>query len=288
MRVAPPVWDNRAAGRDRAVDREEAGMSTCRWGWVGIFGVGVVVGAACQPASPPEPAADAIVETHDWTYDGETGPEHWGQLNSDFSTCGTGVEQSPIDLAAPAGATTAAITFDYRDSALELVNNGHTIQATYDAGSTIEIDGERYELEQFHLHGPSEHTLGGREYALEIHFVHRSAGGQLAVVGALAEVGPRHAGLAPVFDNLPTEPDLPRAVLEARVAADLILPRDRTAFVYAGSLTTPPCTEGVRWIVLQHPVTVDEQQLEQYHAVMHRNDRPVQPLNGRMVTSGVS
>ena len=265
-------------------------MSGRRWaGSVVVVGFVTVIGSACQPAAPPEPVAEPSVETHDWTYDGDTGPERWGSLNAEFATCATGTEQSPIDLGGAASAVTDAVTFDYHDSSLELVNNGHTVQVSYDAGSTMQVEGERYELEQFHFHGPSEHEVAGREYALEIHFVHQSAAGQLAVVGVFADVGVRHGALAPVLDNLPTEVGLPRAVLDARIAADRILPRNRSAYHYAGSLTTPPCTEGVHWIVLRDALTIDAQQLEQYHAVMHRNDRPVQPPNGRTVaTDGVS
>jgi carbonic anhydrase len=250
-----------------------------------VVGAGLaVVCAACGAEAPPEAADGPIAETRAWSYEAETGPDRWGRLTAEFATCATGIEQSPIDLGTTTTATAApAVSFDYRDSELDLVNTGHTIQVSYDPGSAIQLEGVRYELRQFHFHSPSEHEVGGSEYPLEIHFVHQAADGGLAVVGVFAEVGARNAALAPIFDNLPTTVDLPRTVLETLADANGILPRDRSAYHYAGSLTTPPCTEGVRWLVLRNPVSIDGQQLAQFRAVIARNDRPTQPLNKRTI-----
>jgi carbonic anhydrase len=179
----------------------------------------------------------------------------------------------------------APLTTDYRDSAIELVNNGHTVQASYDAGSGIDLDGQRFALRQFHFHAPSEHTVQGRSFPAEIHFVHESPEGGLVVIGAFVDVGSRNHALAPVLDNLPTTVDLPREVLNARVSAAAILGAAGGSVRYDGSLTTPPCTEGVRWIVLAQALQLDEAQLDQIRGVAHENSRPVQPVQGRPIAS---
>jgi carbonic anhydrase len=279
------LWDNLARVGE-GPQTLEAGMTSSRLA-SRIVGAALaaVAASACGAGAPPESAEEAVTETRDWSYEGETGPARWGQLNADFATCATGSVQSPIALETPAGAAPPKVVFDYRGTGLTLVNNGHTVEVTYEPGSSIQLDGVRYDLRQFHFHGPSEHEVGGQEHPLEIHFVHQAADGGLAVVGALVSVGARHAALAPVFDNLPTTVDVPRTVLEAWIDANEFLPRSRSAYYYTGSLTTPPCTEGVRWIVLRNPISIDEQQLEQYRAVVRRNDRPTQPLNGRAVAT---
>ena len=159
------------------------------------------------------------------------------------------------------------------------------VQADYDAGSGIDLDGRRFVLHQFHFHAPSEHTVEGRSFPAEIHFVHDSPAGEVVVIGALVDAGRRNDALAPVLDNLPTTVDLPRAVIDEWVSAAAILGAVGESIRYDGSLTTPPCTEGVRWIVLAEPLQLDEAQIDQIRAVVHENNRPVQPARGRPIAS---
>lgn len=216
-----------------------------------------------------------------WGYEGETGPDKWGELSSDFATCSTGVEQSPIDITADAAVNPADIQFNYQPSNLTEVNNGHTIQANYDDGSSITVDGVTYNLLQFHFHEHSEHTLAGQPGAMEVHFVHQNDQGKLAVVGAMINVGVENQALAPVWANMPAEAGDPIAVEGVTVSADEILPTERTYYRYDGSLTTPPCSEGVTWLVMTTPIEISQDQLAAFQQIHSNNYRPVQPLNDR-------
>lgn len=173
-----------------------------------------------------------------WTYEGAEGPEFWGELRPD-SLCSTGQEQTPIDAPATAPTNPADITFNYQPTALTIFNNGHTVQVNYDEGSSIDVGGKTYNLKQFYFHTPSEHTLKGQPTDLEMHLVHQSADGQLAVVGVMLKQGAENSTYAPVFNNMPG------AVNDVTVNAADLLPAERTYYRYNGSLTTPPCSEGV-------------------------------------------
>ncbi len=248
--------------------------------------------SACQPIVRPELAdedvthgAHAEQESHPlhWAYSGTEGPDHWSELSEDFTACTTGHEQSPIDLSGEEAADLPDITFNYQPSALNILNNGHTIQVNYDPGSTIEVNGTTYELKQFHFHAHSEHTIDGKAYPLEMHLVHQSAAGQLAVVGVMAEAGAANDPLAAVWENMPTAADETVHVDTLINAADL-LPSELTYYGYDGSLTTPPCSEGVKWHVLTTPIQLSTAQLDTMATLLHNNFRPVQDLYARDVT----
>jgi carbonic anhydrase len=194
------------------------------------------------------------------------------------------MEQSPIDILVPASENLPDIQFDYAPSALTILNNGHTVQVNYDEGSGISIDGHEYALLQFHFHHPSEHTIAGVTYPLEMHLVHADADGNLAVVGLLIQEGTdANAGLESVFANLPTEHADAHAVEGASVNAADVLPAESLYYTYPGSLTTPPCSEGVRWLVLTTSITLSVEQIETFSSVFELDARPVQPLNSRDV-----
>jgi carbonic anhydrase len=217
-----------------------------------------------------------------WSYEGESGPEHWGDLSPEYAACSQGVEQSPIDIPASAPVNPARIAFSYQPSAVNIFNNGHTVQVAYDPGSSITLDGTTYNLVQFHFHAASEHTLVGAHDPLEIHLVHRSAEGGLAVVGVLLKAGAENAAYAPVLQNLPTQvSDQPAPVAGATVDANLLLPAQRSYWRYDGSLTTPPCSEGVKWLVMNTPIELSEAQIAAFTSLYNHNARPVQPLNSR-------
>lgn len=215
-----------------------------------------------------------------WEYEGEAGPEHWGELDG-YDTCNSGKSQSPIDVSNPAEQDLANISLHYQPSEVNILHNGHTVQVNYDAGSYIELDGVRYELLQFHYHAPSEHKVNGETFAAELHMVHQSADGTLAVVGILLREGAHNDAFQPFIDNLPARRS---EVQDAGVkvnAADF-LPSAQTTFRYTGSLTTPPCSEGVRWLVMTNPVELSAEQLRALKTLFEEgNNRPVQSLNDR-------
>ena len=216
-----------------------------------------------------------------WEYEGAEGPEFWGNLSPDFALCATGTAPSPIDVAETATENPADISFNYQPTALNIFNNGHTIQVNYDPGSTITVGGKTYTLKQFHFHLPSEHTLASQPAAMEMHFVHQSDDNQLAVVGVMLESGSENSAYAPVFNNLPAQEGDPEAVSGVTINAGELLPQDRTYYRYNGSLTTPPCTEGVQPLVMTRPVQLSEAQIAAFKAIFPQNARPVQPFNDR-------
>jgi carbonic anhydrase len=236
--------------------------------------------AVAMPTAAEHAAAPAEHDAPHWTYEGEAGPDHWAALSEEFAACGSGAAQSPIDIGEPAAADLANIVFHYSPSAINVLNNGHTVQVNYDAGSYIELDGMRYDLAQFHFHAPSEHSVDGVLADAEIHLVHKSADDKLAVVGVLLNDGAANEAYQAVMDNLPAT-ESPETKVEAMVDAAALLPAVQTTFRYAGSLTTPPCSEGVAWNVMTTPVELSAEQLAAYTAIFDGNNRPVQALGER-------
>src|SRR5687768_16303190 len=231
--------------------------------------------SACAPQQA-EPASPH------WTYEGEEGPSHWGELNESYATCSVGKSQSPIDVANPSAQDLTNIVFHYQPSKVNILNNGHTVQVNYDAGSYIELDGVRYDIAQFHYHAPSEHEIGGKLFAAELHIVHKSAKGKLAVVGLLLQEGSANAALDPFLNNLPAEKSEAKDV-GVKINVMDFLPSIQTTYRYSGSLTTPPCSEGVSWLVMTTPVELASAQLSKLESLFEANNRPVQPLNDRFV-----
>jgi len=239
--------------------------------------LGVIVGA-CSPTQPQSTHEEGPPH---WTYEGKEGPEHWGKLDEAYAACGAGKSQSPIDVSNPAEKDLGNIAFHYQPSEVNILNNGHTAQVNYDAGSYIELDGVRYDVAQFHYHAPSEHALNGKLFAAELHIVHKSAEGRLAVVGILLEEGAQNDAYQPFIDNLPKQES---DVHDAGVTIDAmdLLPAVQTSFRYNGSLTTPPCSEGVNWLLMTTPVELSSDQIHALASLFEEgNNRPVQPLNER-------
>ncbi|MCI0491109.1 MAG: carbonic anhydrase family protein [Blastocatellia bacterium] len=221
-------------------------------------------------------------EAH-WSYKGVEGPESWGNLKPEYEACSIGKSQSPIDITDASPQDLPAITFDYRPSALSVLNNGHTIEVRYDAGSSIEVEGGTYALKQFHFHGPSEHTLKSAHSPMEVHLVHENDAMQLAVVGILIDSGSENQALLPVWNNLPKEPGQERKPEGVKVDAKSLLPTEHLYYRYDGSLTTPPCSEGVKWFVLTKAIEMSNKQVASFKVLFDHNNRPVQPLNGRII-----
>jgi carbonic anhydrase len=232
---------------------------------------------AAHPA--PQEAPKAKSPTH-WSYAGHEGPENWGKLDPEFAACIEGKEQSPIDLKWSKQKGKRKISFHYAEGPLHVVDNGHTIQVNVPVGSYAMIDGQRFSLVQFHFHAESEHTFSGRHFPLELHFVHKNAEGKLAAVGVMFEVGAKNNGLETVFLNMPGKAHDEKRVMTKFNPASL-LPSVHTHYQYSGSLTTPPCSEGVNWTVLNTPMPISEEQLAQFHRAYVHNNRPLQELHER-------
>ncbi len=247
--------------------------------------------------APPNVAAngaatDAQHAPHaHWTYSGETGPAHWAELDPAFAACRDGRVQTPIDLPAPAAsspASTARPSWTWMPLPLRAVNDGHTVRVEAPPGSGLTLEGARYELKQMHFHSPSEHTIAGRAFDAELHLVHSAANGRLLVVGVLFARGAENATLRALFDSLPRQGGAKvERTSEALDVAALVAPTSRL-LRYDGSLTTPPCTEGVTWLVVEPdasaPLTLSPAQIDAYRAAMPGpTARPVQPSGGRAV-----
>jgi carbonic anhydrase len=243
---------------------------------IALFVAALLAGAA--------PAMAA--ESPDWSYQGATGPANWASLDPEYAACGAGVRQSPIALGAASGRP-ESLSIRHRPARLEVENNARTIETVVEGAGGIVLGGRRYELVQFHFHAASEHTIQGRRAPLEAHLVHRSADGRLAVLGVLIRAGGRRAPriLDAVLRNAPGRPGA-SVELEDRFDPETLLPRDRTRYSYAGSLTTPPCTENVAWQVYARPLRVPAAVIERFTRLYAEGNRPLQPANGRAVSLG--
>lgn len=216
-----------------------------------------------------------------WSYEGKTGPAAWGTLDPAWSACGEGKAQSPIDIEPRAG-TATPIVFHYKPTAATIIDSGHTLQVNVAAGSSIEIDSWPYELVQFHFHSPSEHTIAGEHYPLEVHLVHKDVKGKLAVIGVLYDVGAEARPLAALWSRWPRKIGVEDKLRKPFDPAGL-LPETRTVFRYSGSLTTPPCTEGVVWNVMRRTLSEARKHLTMFSQHYSVNARDPQPLNDRKV-----
>jgi len=263
-----------------ALDFNEEGDLFVAINAVGPPGSGAVV--AFRALAPGEMMEEEEHHAPHWSYEGEAGPEHWGELSPDWALCSTGMEQSPVDIPSGAELNPADITFGYDPSQLTILNNGHTIQVNYDPGSTIEVGGKSYELKQFHFHALSEHTVDGAATPMEMHLVHQAEDGQYAVVGVFINAGDENPNFESVWANLPAEAGDPQTIDGVMVNADDLLPGERTYYRYNGSFTTPPCTEGVQWLVLDTDISLSEGQIGAFTDIVDGNYRPVQALNDRV------
>ncbi|MDP0930297.1 carbonic anhydrase [Paracoccus onubensis] len=218
-----------------------------------------------------------------WSYMGETGPEHWAEIAPEDKACKAGTRQSPIDLSKTDAVGELSFTSDYRAVPMKIWNNGHTIQLDAKNAGEMAEDGKIYNLLQVHFHDPSEHALNGKNYPLEAHFVHRDKDGELAVLGVFIEEGAENPELAKIISHIPAKPGEPMVVEGLDFDPSALLPDNLAAYRYSGSLTTPPCTEGVAWRILSHPITASADQIKALADVMGSNNRPLQAVNGRLV-----
>jgi carbonic anhydrase len=226
-------------------------------------------------------SAFAAGDSH-WSYSGAGGPDEWAKLTPESGAC-AGKNQSPINLTGFIKADLKPIHFAYQNGGSEIINNGHTIQINYAAGSSITVDNVQFDLKQFHFHAPSENLIKGKSYPLEGHFVHADKDGNLAVVAVMYKEGAENKALSGLWSVMPKEAN-EKAALTTPFAATKLLPVKRSYYRFNGSLTTPPCSEGVRWLVMKNPVSVSKDQIEAFsHVLHHPNNRPVQATNARTI-----
>ncbi len=219
-----------------------------------------------------------------WGYTGHDGPEFWGDLSNEFAVCKSGKNQAPIDIDGMTEAELSPIVFHYASTQMDIVNNGHTIQVNYAPGSTITVDNHTFNLLQFHFHTPSENTVKGQFFAMEAHLVHADKDGNLAVVSVLFEEGASNPLIDTVWASMPEKTGESKMVSEVSLNVADMLPSNKAYYRFNASLTTPPCTEGVRWMVMKVPVNVSKAQAKKFNDVMGGdNNRPVQPVNARPI-----
>jgi carbonic anhydrase len=235
-----------------------------------------------------KPAAEPVVENPaahmdvHWAYEGGGAPVNWGKLRSEYATCGTGQRQSPIDIREGIKVNLETIRFEYKPTQFRIIDNGHTLQVNVGEGMAMHVMGKRYELIQFHFHRPAEERVNGKLYDMVVHLVHKNDEGQLAVIAVLLEKGSEHPLIQTLWNNMPLERDMEVSPAEPIDLVQL-LPEIRSYWTYMGSLTTPPCTEGVLWMVMKQPLQVSADQIAIFSRLYRNNARPVQPSNGRLI-----
>lgn len=219
-----------------------------------------------------------------WDYKGKNSPENWGKISQEFATCATGKMQSPINISdSIESANHHKITFFYKATPKAEVNDGRTIEVQYNKGAYVDIDGHKYDLTQFHFHSPAEHLLEGKQYPLEMHLVHEDKDGHLVVVGIWFKEGKENKILDSVWKAMPQKAGQKANV--SNIDLQKLMPKNMSFFHYDGSLTTPPCTEGVSWFIFKQPLEISKDQIKKFQqTIKESNNRPIQPLNGRKIT----
>jgi carbonic anhydrase len=245
--------------------------------WISGLGVSLVV-LVFAFVSLGEGRAEGPVH---WSYSKDEGPAHWGELSEDFFACSKGKNQSPINITQTLDADLPTIELSYRGETAQIINNGHTIQFDVGPGNTMRLGEQTYTLTQFHFHSPAEHRVAGESSPFEGHFVHQNERGEIAVVSVLYRSGAQHEGLH--WLGVQFTEKVERRPLVRRIETLNLMPEGRDHFRYHGSLTTPPCTEGITWLVLTETSTFGPEQVARFIELIGADSRPLQPLNGRLV-----
>jgi carbonic anhydrase len=229
-------------------------------------------------------SAGFAAEEHHWSYEGVTGPDHWGDMDAASKVCSAGSQQSPIDIGSTIKAQLPPLKMAWRKTANTIVNNGHTIQLNFGQGSTLAVGNDSYTLLQFHFHRPSEHMICGKNFPMEAHFVHRNTAGGLAVVGVLMTEGKANAAFGKIVATMPAH-EGSEAKADAAIDPNALLPKQLAYYRYSGSLTTPPCSEVVNWLLLREPIQVAKADIDGFTKLYPMNARPVQKDFRRFVLS---
>ncbi len=218
-----------------------------------------------------------------FSYEGKTGPACWGDLKAEYSACKNGKAQSPINITGPFEKTSAKLKFNYSSASLNVINNGHSIQVNYPGESTLIADGKEYKLLQFHFHTPSEGAINGKQSDMVAHLVHKSNDGVLAVVGVYFNIGKENKLIKTIWNNIPDKEGEEKNYPTEKYNPEKLLPKNKSYYSYMGSLTTPPCSEGVHWFILAKQETVSAEQVEKFKSIFPKSARPIQPLYGRKI-----
>lgn len=230
------------------------------------------------------PIAAQAAGTPQWQYSGEFGPEHWGHMRPDYLQCERGQRQSPIDIKAANKRIQAPLQFEYRKAPLRIVNDGHTVRVRFNNGSALLMGKERFTLQQFHFHTPGGDKLAGEEFAMGMHFLHKSRAGRLVSLVVLFRLGAENVALAALLPRMPANGPAEQLVPDTSIDPLQLVPAAHGYYAYDGSLTAPPCTEGVLWLVMKQPLELSAAQLDRLGQLFPHNARPVQPLHGRVVS----
>lgn len=228
-------------------------------------------------------AAQAADAAPHWAYTGHHGASHWAEIDPGFETCASGHAQSPINIRRAVPSDLPALGFDYGTVAPSIVNNGHTVQVNVPPGNVLRVGDHRFELLQFHFHTPSEERIAGRAQPMVAHLVHKDEEGHLGVLAVLLRPGPAGSGFDKVLAHLPSHAGETLTVADVQIDLNSLLPQDRRYYDFEGSLTTPPCSEGVHWMVLKQPVDISATHIRAFRQLYAANARPVQPLHDRVV-----
>jgi carbonic anhydrase len=245
----------------------------------------LVAAGGFSPAAARAQIAHGTEWKTEWGYQGDIGPDHWGTLAPEYAAC-NGKEQSPIDIRDAKKASLPSLRFDYRSGPLAIGNNGVTIRVNYPPGRSgdfLIVGDTRYQLVQFHFHRPSEEYIGGKPYPMVLHLVHKSSDGKIAVVAVLVQPGKANATVQQLWDHMPMTPGHDQQIPGVEVNPAILVPQNTAYYTYTGSLTAPPCTEGVTWIVLKTPIEISPAQIEAFAELFPHDVRPTQPLNGRVI-----
>jgi len=220
-----------------------------------------------------------------WGYTGQQGPQFWGTLSPKYHLAKDGKQQSPIDIQTKDAIAESLppLKFNYRKERITAINNGHSIQHNEEPKSFLHVGDQVYSLEQFHVHVPSEHTIDGKHADMEIHFVHKSSSGEVAVVAAMVHADSKDPIDVPIYKELPKQVGETVVADQATRNPVDFIPKDHSYLRYIGSFTTPPCTEGIRWIMMKNPISITPTVLAEFKELIGGNNRPVQMLNDRQV-----
>jgi carbonic anhydrase len=248
--------------------------------WVSTLATFCLIASFCAlPAS----AQDRPVGTPHWGYSGPDGPEHWGDLDPSYAACKTGQRQSPIDIEGTTPADLKPIKFDYKLAPMTIINNGHTILIKYQTGSSVTVDGKQYPLTQFHFHHPPEEEINGQKFDMVLHLFHQLPDGTAVAIAVMLKSGNENPLIRDIWSHIPKETGKEVEFKKVMINAADLLPSDQNYYTFDGSLTTPPCSEGVKWFVMKTPVELSPAQIAAFGRLYPDNARPVQPLNGRKV-----
>ena len=271
MRIEARQTDVATSSSGRAFGRHRARLARWLARWARCAAVALPLGAHAAP--PPH-----------WQYSGAYGPAQWGDMRKDYALCGRGQRQSPIDIVATRRQAQPQLQFDYRSAPLRIVNDGHTVRVRFANGSRLLIGSHSETLQQFHFHIPGGDRVQGEAFPMAMHFLHKSRSGQLVALVVLFRLGARNEALAALLPKMPEAGQPERVLPDTRVNPADLLPASKAYYAYEGSLTAPPCTEGVRWIVMKQSLELSAAQLARLSRLFPNNARPVQALHGRVVT----